>query len=118
MIEEFILSESYQNTMLYIRLVAYPFISYSLFILAFSGKSSRDARSTFLHLLFSAFFLWLFGNVVIRLVLGTEGSHLISIVNNIFLPPILVVIVCAIWRVAYRGQEKEIEEKSPYKSTL
>jgi len=90
--------ESYHDLALYLRVMGYLFLVYSMASMAIQRWSS-DRRAAIIHAIFAFFFLGLASARIIPLVFDTaQYQHFVEDFTDFIITPILLIGVGGMWR--------------------
>lgn len=84
-----------ETFMIYIRLVVYPILAYSLIVYGYSVLYDRCKNESKLMVLFAIIFVLLWGSSIVYLL--TRDNQLVVSYNSIGLIPVLIFATLYIW---------------------
>jgi len=95
--------------LLWLRLIIYPALAYSIISLAIARKDEVSPRTIYAHVIASLFFLGLWVALIARRLFGVTGDS-IQFFMDYVLTPLLVVLLLVVWRALVDASHKEAEE--------
>ena len=102
--------EMTHDLMIYLRLMAYLFLAYSLFSLAIA-KWTVHRDSAMVHIIFACMFL--IGAVVLivtRLLPITDYAHLVLDIMDFVITPLLLFSLVYIWKILIKQEQEKVRK--------